>query len=105
MDRLEENIQKERYESALKQVKKLKGFYTHLAIFIAINIMILGVNMYYTNSSESIFRLRNFSTVFFWGIGLIAHAISVFIPRFGFGKKWEEEKIKKIMERNRKNEI
>ena len=34
----EEQIQ---YEKALKRVKKIKGFYTHLLVYVVINLMIV----------------------------------------------------------------
>ena len=105
MDFSDQNEQEESYKRASKEVKKLKGFYSHLGVFIVINTMIISVNMFYTNSPESIFRLQNFSTLFFWGIGLIAHASSVFLPYLKFGKKWEDEKIKKIMDRDKQNKF
>jgi hypothetical protein len=105
MEYSEQIAQQDNYNRALKRVRKLKGFYVHLTVFIVVNIMILAVNMYYTNSSKSIFRLQNFSTIFFWGIGLVAHGSSVFITQIGFGKEWEEKKIKKIMERKKNNKL
>ncbi len=105
MEFLEQKMQEENYADAVKQVKKIKGFYVHFTIYIVISFMMLGVKMYYTNSTESIFRLQNFNTFIFWGIGIIAHAGAVFIPQLKFGKKWEEEKIKKIMQRKKNNKI
>ena len=105
MMHLNQNEQEETYKRAKKRVKELKGFYTHFSIFIIINIMILAVNMYYTPSSESIFRFRNFSTLFFWGIGLVAHASAVFIPQIRLSKGWEEKKIKEIMDRDKQNKF
>lgn len=105
MDFIDQNTETENYKKALKQVKKIKGFYVHLLIYLVISGMILGVNMYYTKPPESIFRLQNFSTLFFWGIGILAHAVSVFIPQLTFTKAWEEKKIKEIMERHKNNDV
>ncbi|RZJ51219.1 MAG: 2TM domain-containing protein, partial [Chryseobacterium sp.] len=38
---------------------------------------------------------------FFWGIGLAAHALSVFLPTFVLGRDWEEKKIKELMDKNK----
>ena len=38
---------------------------------------------------------------FFWGIGLLAHGLSTFLPYFILGKDWEERKIKELMDKER----
>ena len=91
------------YELAAKRVKKLKGFYTHLLVYILVNIFIIGLNFQDLKPGESYFKLENFATAFFWGIGLTAHAFSVFVPQIMFGKDWEERKIKEFMEKDKFN--
>jgi uncharacterized NAD(P)/FAD-binding protein YdhS len=93
--------EQERYDMALKRVKKIKGFYTHAAIYVVINIMIVIINIQNLEPGESYFHWYNFTTLFFWGVGLTAHAASVFVPEFIFGKNWEERKIKEFMEKER----
>ena len=88
------------YEIAAKRVKKLKGFYIHLLVYILVNIFIIISNFHDLKPGESYFKLDNFATAFFWGIGLTAHAFSVFVPQFMFGKDWEERKIKEFMEKD-----
>ncbi|WP_375237903.1 2TM domain-containing protein [Aurantibacter sp.] len=105
MEFLEQKMQEENYTEAVKRVKKIKGFYVHFIVYIVISLMMLGVKMYYTSPSESVFRYQNFTTFFFWGIGIVAHASAVFIPQLKFGKQWEEKKIKEIMERKKNNEL
>ena len=89
------------YEEAVKKVKKLKGFYTHAIVYVVINIMVFIVNTQNLAPGESYFQFTNFLTAFFWGIGLLAHAMSTFIPYFILGKDWEERKIKQLMEQER----
>jgi hypothetical protein len=91
----------EAYEMAVKRVKKLKGFYTHLLVYVIINIFIYVVNV--RGSHGDYFALQNFTTAFFWGIGLLAHATSVFVPEIVFGKNWEERKIREFMEKEERN--
>src|SRR5690554_7397033 len=67
-----------RYEIARKRVKKIKEFYTHLAVYICVNIFIIFINISDLKQGESYFQPKNFMTAFFWGIGLVAHALSVF---------------------------
>ncbi len=99
-----ENLDEVRYHEALKRVKKVKGFYTHLIVFIVINSMILIVNYQELEVNESFFQFRVFSTFFFWGIGLLAHGLSVFLPSIVLGKDWEENKIKELMEKEKNNQ-
>ena len=89
------------YEQAVKKVKKLKGFYTHALVYVVINIMFVIVNVQNLEPGESYFQFKNFTTAFFWGIGLFAHAMGTFIPYFILGKDWEERKIKELMEKER----
>ena len=89
------------YEHAVKKVKKLKGFYTHALVYVVINIMFVIVNVQNLEPGESYFQFKNFTTAFFWGIGLFTHAMSTFIPYFILGKDWEERKIKELMEKER----
>ncbi len=95
------NEETDAYNMAYKKVKKLKGFYTHLMVYILVNIFIYFLNVKNLKPGESYFQWENFMTLFFWGIGLIAHGLSVFMPYFVFGKNWEERKIKELMEKEK----
>ena len=96
------NLQSEdRYAEAQKKVKKLKGFYSHLMIYILVNIFIFVLNVKDLSPGESYFKLENFFTAFFWGIGLLFHGLSVFGGSIFFGKNWEERKIKEFMEKEK----
>ncbi len=95
------NLDQIRYEEAVKKVKKLKGFYTHALVYVVINIMVIIANVQNYEPGESFFQFKTFMTAFFWGIGLLAHAMGTFIPYFILGKDWEERKIKELMEKER----
>ena len=99
-----EFIQKERYKLAAKRVKRIKGFYTHALVYILVNLVFVYINFQNLDAGESYFQWRNFITFSFWGIGLLAHAGSVFLPSIIFGKNWEEKKIKELMDKDT-NEI
>jgi 2TM domain len=92
------------YEKALKCVKKIKGFYIHLLVYVVINVMIIIVNIQNLDKEDSYFQLENFSTALFWGIGLLSHALSVFGPNLFLGKDWEDKKIKELMEKGNSNQ-
>ncbi|SHH08111.1 2TM domain-containing protein [Chryseobacterium oranimense] len=90
-----------RYQHAKRQVERLSRFYRHLFIYIVVNILIVFYNCKHLDPGESYFQFKNFFTATFWGIGLVAHAISVFLPNVGFVRNWEEERIRKEMKKNK----
>lgn len=92
-----------KYQEALKRVKKIKGFYTHAIVYIFVNIMIVFLNVKNLDPGETYFQFKNFMTAFFWGIGLLAHGLSVFVPNWVMGQNWEERKIKEFMEKEKAN--
>ena len=92
-----------KYQEALKRVKKIKGFYTHAIVYVFVNIMIVLLNVKNLDPGESYFQFKNFMTAFFWGIGLVAHGFSVFVPNWIMGQNWEERKIKEFMEKEKAN--
>jgi hypothetical protein len=91
------------YDRAVKRVKDLKSFYIHLLVFIVINILIIYINVSNLKPNESYFQIHNFFTLIFWGIGLLAHALSVFLPRLLMTKDWEQRKINEFLDRERLN--
>ncbi|MFS4417088.1 2TM domain-containing protein [Maribacter sp. 2307ULW6-5] len=82
------------YKNAQERVGELKGFYSHLMVYVLV-IGVLAVFNFYT---------VNFPWVIFpavgWGIGLAGHGLGVFGQNLLFGKKWEERKIREIISRN-----
>ena len=92
-----------KYQEALKRVKKIKGFYTHAIVYVFVNIMIVFLNVKNLDPGESYFQFKNFMTAFFWGIGLVAHGLSFFVPNWIMGHNWEERKIKEFMEKEKAN--
>ena len=97
------NAEEARYFQAVKRVKKIKGFYTHAIVYFIINIMIIIINIQDLKEGETYFQFQNFLTAFFWGIGLLAHGLSVFVPNWIMGQNWEERKIKEFMEKEKAN--
>ncbi len=89
-------------EIAKERVKKIKSFYGHLAAYVIVNIVIIFINISDLKAGETYFQLKNFSTAFFWGIGLMAHAGSVFVPNWIFGQNWEKRKMKELMDKYNK---
>lgn len=95
-------IKEQQYLKAKKKVKDIKGFYSHLTVYIIINIFISGIIVYGLTRGDYTFgkAITNFgvySTWLFWGIGLFFHWLGVFGFKNLLGKSWEEKKIKELM--------
>lgn len=95
----------EQYKTAYKKVKRIKDFYSHLQIYLVVNVFIIISNLNRdfigTFNTSNLYEWRNYSTAIFWGIGLLAHGISVFGKDVFLGDKWEEKKIQEIMDKNK----
>nr|WP_298925135.1 2TM domain-containing protein [uncultured Allomuricauda sp.] len=93
-------------ESAKKRVTKLKKFYSHLSIYIIVNLILLGIKAYFLGYFESNgiqntdlaqwINWNMISTPIIWGIFLAIHATKVF--SHPLVKKWEERQIQKYIE-------
>lgn len=90
------------YLRAKKKVETLKGFYGHLTAYLFVNTAMILVQANVFNSEKVDFMgLGIYVTAFFWGIGLVCHAIYVFFVmnvENSFLKRWEEKKIKQFLE-------
>ncbi|KRB57802.1 2TM domain-containing protein [Flavobacterium sp. Root186] len=98
----------ENYNNAYRRVKRLKGFYSHLRVYLIVNVIIIIANLNRDIFSENIHESglmdwQTYSTAFFWGIGLLAHAMSVFGRDLFFSADWEQKKIQKYMEKEAAN--
>ncbi len=94
-----ENFEKEKLKRAKKQIGELKGFYSHLAIYIVINTFIL-INIYLR--TDDFWQWQHFVTLFAWGIGVFFHASKVFNYNPFFGRNWEERQIQKYIDKDKK---
>ncbi|MFT4662187.1 MAG: hypothetical protein ACI8XB_002475 [Patiriisocius sp.] len=96
-------VNEEKYLRARKKLDKLVGFYWHLAVYVLVNIFIIGMVAYAIEDVKSIFSFGTFSTAIFWGIGLFFHWLSVFGSNIIFGSRWEERKMKELMDKENKS--
>ena len=85
------------YLEAKKRVKRIKGFYIHALAYVLVNAgLIITITSFGKSGLNSI---DTYWTAIFWGIGLAAHALGVFLPNYILGKNWEEKKIRELMEK------
>lgn len=92
------------YLRAKKKVETLKGFYSHLAVYVLVNVGIILLSANVFNSQEIDFSdLGIYATAFLWGFGIVAHAIYVFYVmnmENNIFRRWEERKIKEFLEKD-----
>ncbi|KOS08116.1 hypothetical protein AM493_20245 [Flavobacterium akiainvivens] len=80
---------------AYRRVAQLRSFYTHLAIYILINIALLLP--YFMLNIAAIFWQRCFIIMIgVAGLGVLGHAMWVFGPKFFLPSKWESRKMKQF---------
>ncbi len=84
------NSQESAYYNAKKHVEEIKGFYGNLISYCVVIPFLIFIN--FKTSSE--FKWFWFPMLG-WGMGVFFHAFSV----FGYGKNWEERKIREIMQK------
>lgn len=96
----------ENFNIAYKKVKRIKGFYSHLRIYVIINILIIIASIngeifgdHIRIRDGGLFSWHTYSTAVYWGIGLLAHALSVFGRDLFFSDDWEERKIQEYMKK------
>lgn len=101
---MEQNEKKKRlaYLRAKRKVEILKGFYSHLVVYVLVNAVIIMISANVFNEKEIDFtHWGNYVSAFFWGIGLFFHALYVLYElkiNNTFLKRWEERKIKQFLE-------
>ena len=83
-----------RYEEARRYARNLRGFYTHLLVYALVNAGLAAIN-FMTSPGKVWFAWATFG----WGIGLVAHGVSVFAFRGWMGADWEERKIRAYLAR------
>jgi len=92
---MENNYQEEeRYFKAKKRVEEIKGFYGNLISYVVVNIGLMVVNL--LTSPQ---YLWFFWPMLGWGIGVLFHGLKVFNYMPFFGKDWEDQKIKELMDK------
>lgn len=88
------NTEDTKYQKAKKRVVAIKGYYTHLIVYIVVNLMLFAINM--ITSPDSLWFIW---PLLGWGIAIVIHTFSVFSSGFGLGTDWEQRKIQEFMEK------
>ncbi len=75
------------YAKARERVEEIRGFYIHLAIYLLVNAALFIIDVF---TGEGWFFMW---VLFGWGIGVAAHAVTLFFSGSRFAAEWEERKI------------
>lgn len=94
MNSQEAYISEKRYKLAKKHVDELKVFYVHLSIYL----ISIPFFIYFNFLSKAGFPWAIFP-ILGWGFGIASHAAETFNYNPLFGKKWEERKIRQLMDK------
>ncbi len=80
------------YYRAKKRVEAKFGFYIHLAVYLAVNALLVTINL--STSTEYLWFKWSLMG---WGIGVLFHALAVFVFSGGSGIKAQmiEKEMKK----------
>ena len=89
----EEHVEEKRYLKAKERVDAIKGFYGNLASYLVVIPF-----LWWLNSRTTSFVWAIFPTIG-WGMGLLVHALEAFDAHPLWGKRWEERKIKELMDK------
>ena len=95
--------EEDKLKRAKKRLDELKGFYIHLAVYVAVNAFIMvNIAVRSLDGSDSFWHFGTFITPVFWGIGLVIHALNTFRVNPFFGKDWEKKQIQKYMDEDKR---
>jgi len=89
----EAHIEEKRYLKAKERVEQIKGFYGNLISYCLVIPFLWWLNYRTTDFLWAIFP------TFGWGIGLFFHGMEAFGYNPFLGRRWEEKKIKQLMEK------
>ncbi|MCK4420581.1 2TM domain-containing protein [candidate division WOR-3 bacterium] len=88
----------ERYRRAKERVEEIKSFYSHLFVYIIVNLALFLINILTAPDS-----LWFYWPLFGWGIGLLIHGFTVFGTK-RLLRDWEERKIEELMGEDKNKE-
>jgi hypothetical protein len=95
------NSDEELRRRARERVEEKLGFYIHLVVYCAVNVLLFFLWYFFTLPGNG-FPWFLFPLVF-WGIGLLAHGLTVF-ARTGVVDRMTEEEYRKLKENQNKKE-
>ena len=100
---MSKNNQNDARLRATQRVDKLRGFYTHVAAYVFVSLVLLIVWLIRDYIDNGLFRsIANNTVLLFiwlgWCVGLLIHIGAIYILPLILGKNWKEKKIRQVME-------
>ena len=86
-------IEDKRYQKAKERVEAVKGFYGNLISFCIVIPLLAFLNLKTTSFPWIIFPVLG------WGFGLLTHGMEAFGYNPIWGKRWEEKKLRELMDK------
>lgn len=80
------------YRRAKARVAALRAFYTHTAVYLLVNALLVGIDL--ATSPDSLWF---YWPLLSWGIVFAAHALYMFGAGGWLGREWEERKVRELM--------
>lgn len=80
---------------AFNKVRRLRGYYLHLLIYLVMNLSLAILNLLTTPET-----LWFIGSPIFWGMGLLIHTFRVFVFDQYFGAQWERAQVEKHLGRS-----
>jgi len=80
-------------DQARRHVARLRGFYTHAAVFVVVMLLLLLIDASGGGRWWVQWPLMG------WGVGLAVHALYVFGLGGALGPEWEDRKIREWMDK------
>jgi|TARA_B100001105_G_C22387154_1_gene442520 hypothetical protein len=74
-------------KQAEERIQELKGYYSHVAAYLAVNLFLIAINL--MNWEGEVWFVY---PLFGWGIGLFIHTMTVFVA----GHDWEKRKLQEL---------
>ncbi|MEJ2163871.1 MAG: 2TM domain-containing protein, partial [Robiginitalea sp.] len=94
LPRQEEYLEDKRYLKAKEKVEAIKGFYGNLLAYCLVIPMLVWLNSRTTSFPWAIFPAIG------WGFGLVMHGMEAYGYNPLWGRRWEERKIRELMNRD-----
>ncbi len=87
------HIKDKRYQKAKEKLEAIKGFYGNLTAYIIVIPSLAWLNYVTTSFPWVVFPMLG------WGLGLLLHGMEVYGYNPLWGKRWEERKLRELMEK------
>lgn len=85
-------IKDKRYQKAKEKVEAIKGFYGNLIAYLIVIPALAWLNYQTTSFPWVVFPMLG------WGLGVLLHGMEVYGYNPLWGKRWEERKLRELME-------